>query len=145
MSKFIIRSSVLADALVISRLLPDLGYKATESEVASRLSVLCKREENEVFVVEISGNVVGLCHVQGVPLLASGGYAEVQALVVARSHQRTGLGRALLEQAVSWSREFGYKRVRLRSGLHRDEAHLFYKARGFTKSKPSYAFELMLE
>jgi GNAT superfamily N-acetyltransferase len=140
-----IRSSIFTDALAISQLLPDLGYKATESEVVSRLSVLSEREENEVIVVEISGNIVGFCHVQGVPLLASSGYAEVQALVVARSHQRTGLGRASLERAVSWSRESGYKRVRLRSGLHRDEAHLFYEVQGFSKSKPSYAFELALE
>lgn len=107
--------------------------------------MLAERKENAVLVAEVSGSIVGLCHVQGVPLLASSGYTEVQALVVAQLHQRTGLGRALLERAVSWSRETSYKRVRLRSGLHRNEAHLFYVARGFAQSKASYAFELVLE
>ena len=137
----VIRPATSADAAAISALLPDLGYEATPEDVARRIERLYQRPENCVFVAHTGELLAGLCHVQGVPLLASDGYAEVQALVVAASLQRSGVGSKLLHAAVAWSSENGYKRVRLRSGLHREEAHLFYESQGFTRSKPSYAFE----
>ena len=138
-----IRAALLEDAAAISKLLPDLGYTATAAECRARLQRLSQWPQNEVFVAEAEagGAVMALCHLQGVPLLASAGYVEVQALVVAVSAQRTGVGRALLQHAVLWAQSQGYPRVRLRSGLHRDEAHRFYEAQGFLKSKASYAFE----
>jgi GNAT superfamily N-acetyltransferase len=105
------------------------------------MQVLQTRPENAVFVAEFDNAVCGLCHLQGVPLLASDGYCEVQALVVASSKQRLGVGRMLLAHGVAWAASTGYTRVRLRSGLHREDAHLFYESQGFAKSRASYAFE----
>lgn len=138
-----IRTAETADAVAVSRLLPDLGYAAAPEDFVTRLLQIRTWPENEVFIAEVDGDVVGMCHVQGVPLIASEGYAEIQALVIGHAVQRTGLGRALLRHAVSWSRSLGYGRVRLRSGLHREGAHRFYEAQGFVRSKASYAFELV--
>lgn len=136
-----LRPATTADAPGIARLLPDLGYAGTTKDIERRLRRLDEWPDQVVFVVTRDDEVVGLCHLQGVPLVASDGYAEVQALVVAQSHQRQGVGAALLNQAVAWSRSHGYVRTRLRSGLHRIESHLFYESQGFVKSKASFAFE----
>lgn len=141
MTQACIRGMSPADCAAVSYLLPDLGYPASDSDVARRLAALSEWPDQAVFVAEQGAQVVGLCHVHGVRLLASDGYAEVGALVVAATHQRRGVGSALLQRALAWAGVAGYARLRLRSGLHRDGAHRFYGAQGFSQSRASYAFE----
>jgi GNAT superfamily N-acetyltransferase len=136
-----IRSMVADDASSVSALMPDLGYQATPAELAHRLARLREWPDQEAFVLTWHSAVVGLSQVQGVRLLASDGYAEVQALVIARAHQGRGLGASLLRHTVAWAFARGYPRVRLRSGVHREAAHRFYRAQGFTQARASYAFE----
>jgi GNAT superfamily N-acetyltransferase len=133
---------VAGDAAVVTALMPDLGYQTTPTELAGRLVRLREWPDQEAFVLAWQGTVVGLSQVQGVRLLASAGYAEVQALVIARAHQGRGLGTALLRHTVAWAFARGYPRVRLRSGVHREAAHGFYRALGFAQSRASHAFEL---
>ena len=130
-----------ADVPAVVRLLPDLGYEATQEQLARRLAALREWPDQEAFVADDGGAIVGLCQVQGVRLLVSDGYAEVQALVVAAACQGRGIGRALLAHACDWAFARGYERVRLRSGLQREAAHAFYVAQGFTQSRGSFAFE----
>ncbi len=130
------------DAAAISALLPDLGYEATAEQVIQRLAALRSWPDQDAFVAVIDGAIVGLCHVQGVRLLASAGYVEIQALVVATACQGRGLGKKLVAHACNWAFAHGYERVRLRSGVQREGAHAFYEHLGFEKAKASYAFEL---
>nr|WP_315489787.1 GNAT family N-acetyltransferase [uncultured Rhodoferax sp.] len=132
------------DCPAVAALLPDLGYSATPAQMQARLTALREWPHQEAFVAEVGGVIAGLCQIQGVRLLASDGYAEVQALVVATGHQQRGIGKALLQRGCDWACELGYGRVRLRSGLHREGAHQFYEAAGFTRSSASYGFELHL-
>lgn len=129
------------DCPAVASLLPDLGYGGTSPEVEQRLTALREWPDQEVYLAWLEGTVVGLCHIQGIRLIASAGYAEVQALVVAASHQRSGIGSALVEHVTQWAFSRHYPRVRLRSGVHREEAHLFYESLGFKKSRASFAFE----
>jgi GNAT superfamily N-acetyltransferase len=131
-----------ADADALVALLPDLGYEASAEQVVRRLAALREWPDQEAFVAEIDGHVVGLCHVQGVRMLISDGYAEIQALVVSAARQGEGLGRKLVAHACEWAFARGYERVRLRSNVVREEAHRFYEHLGFQKAKASYAFEL---
>ena len=130
------------DADAISALLPDLGYAATADQVVRRLAALREWPDQEAFVAEVDGAVVGLCHVQGVRLLASDGYVEIQALVVSSACQGQGIGKRLVAHAWDWAFARGYERVRLRSNVVREAAHAFYEHLGFEKAKASYAFEL---
>lgn len=129
-----------ADALVA--LLPDLGYTATAGQLQHRLSRLREWPDQEAFVAELDDRLVGLCHVQGVRMLISDGYAEIQALVVSAACQAQGIGRRPCVRASTWAFARGYGRVRLRSNVIREGAHAFYEHLGFEKSKASYAFEL---
>ena len=47
-----IRAALFEDAAAISKLLPDLGYTATEAECRARLQRLSQWPQNEVFVAE---------------------------------------------------------------------------------------------
>ena len=136
-----LRAMQSSDAIAVAALLPDLGYSASPAEIAARLAALREWPDQEAFVACEGAAVVGFCQVQGVRLLASNGYAEVQALVVAQASQRRGVGSTLLEHAVQWAFGRGYERVRLRSGMHREDAHGFYAQRGFVQSRASLAFE----
>ena len=136
-----IRNAETADAASIAALLPDLGYPATENEVGRRLAALGNQLDHAVFVAVADEEIFGLCQVQGVRLIASDGYAEVYALVVSEPRRRGGIGTALLTRAVEWAEAGGYHRVRLRSGVHRENAHRFYEAAGFIRAKASFAFE----
>ena len=137
-----IRPLVSTDAAAISALLPDLGYEATPEQVVRRLAGLREWPDQDAFVAVLEGAIVGLCHVQGVRLLASDGYVEIQALVVSAACQGQGIGRRLVAHAGEWAFARGYERVRLRSGVQREAAHAFYEHLGFEKAKASYAFEL---
>lgn len=131
-----------ADSMAVAGLLPDLGYSASPEDVRRRLQALRAWPDQEVLLAWRAAAVVGLCQVQGVRLIASNGYAEVQALVVAAAHQRSGVGSALVRHAVQWARHRHYERIRLRSGVHREAAHRFYESLGFAMSRASYAFEM---
>ena len=137
-----IRPLAPTDAPAISALLPDLGYEATAAQVVQRLAALREWPDQDAFVAVADGAIVGLCHAQGVRLLASAGYAEIQALVVSAACQGRGLGRQLVAHACAWAFARGYDRVRLRSGVQREAAHAFYEHLGFEKAKASHAFEL---
>ncbi len=133
-----------ADADALVGLLPDLGYPASADQLVRRLAALREWPDQEAFIAEVDGRLVGLCHVQGVRMLISDGYAEIQALVVSAACQGQGIGRRLLEHACAWAAGRGYDRVRLRSNVLREGAHAFYEHLGFDKSKASYAFERAL-
>ena len=130
------------DAEAVAALLPDLGYQATAAQTARRLAALREWPDQDAFVAVADGAIVGLCHVQGVRMLVSDGYVEIQALVVSAACQGQGLGRKLVAHACEWAFAHGYERVRLRSGVQREAAHAFYEHLGFERAKASYAFEL---
>lgn len=125
-----IREMLLADAAEIAALMPDFGYDATMQQCAQRFVQLHARPDNVCLVAEQDGRVVGWLHAYGVRSLATDGYVEIGGLVVATNDQRKGIGRALMRQSEAWAAGQNYMRVRLRSGVHREDAHLFYAAMG---------------
>ena len=128
-------------AALLSR---DLGYEAMPTQIEARLALIRARPDNEVFVAICEENVVGWCHVLGIRLIETDGYAELGGLVVAPNMQRQGIGTDLIAAAERWAIDAGYARLRLRSGVHREPAHQFYEAVGCVKSKASYVFEKRL-
>jgi len=85
--------------------------------------------------------VAGWVEVFGVHMLVSPFFfAEIGGLVVDSGVRRQGVGRSLMTQAETWARAHGYSEVRLRSGLHRAEAHEFYRSIGYELAKTSHMF-----
>lgn len=140
----VLRPATLQDDEGIARVLPDLGYASTAAEVRQRIAPLANQTDQILVVAALAGQVVGLCQAQRIHLVATDGYVEVHALVVLRQWQGQGIGRALVNAALQWAATVGASRVRLRSGVHREDSHRFYEAIGFTRQRASYAFEVQL-
>ncbi len=128
-----------ADAEAVAALSAQLGYGATSTEVEKRFLAL-QNPEHGLFVAERETGVVGWLHVYGVRLLETDGYAEIGGVVVDAAVQRQGVGRLLVQQAEVWTSARGFGELRLRSGLHRGEAHAFYERLGYELAKTSYMF-----
>ena len=143
-----IRPAEIKDAPGIALTLAELGadrYIVSACDIERRLATSALAPDTAIYVAAIAGyGVIGICHVMGVHNLSTEGYAEVMELAVQTSHQRCGTGRRLLEVASQWAIQNKFSRLRLRSGTHRTDAHLFYEKCGFARFRASYAFEISL-
>lgn len=109
----------------------ELGYPVGSSILSKRFASL-KSEQHMIFVADYQGSVIGWIHIYRVLLLESDGYGEIGGLVVRALDRRKGIGSQLLSAAERWAADHGCQRVRLSSWIQqKDEAHLFYRAKGF--------------
>lgn len=130
-----------ADAPAVAALSAQLGYPLLPQMIVDRLTGLFQEPAHGCFVAEVNGAVAGWVHVFGVFLLTSPQFfAEIGGLVVQTTARRQGIGRTLMAQAETWAREHGFAEVRLRSGLHRTDAHEFYRSIGYELAKTSHMF-----
>jgi len=135
-----------ADAPAVAGLSEQLGYAPLlPALIADRLALFAFSQGHGCYVAERDGRILGWVDVFSVHMLISPHFfAEIGGLVVDTKARRQGVGRALMAQAEAWAREHGYAEVRLRSGLHRTEAHEFYRSIGYELAKTSHMFRKSL-
>ena len=85
-----------------------------------------------VFVAEDDGRVVARLSLSRDPHPASRHVADL-GLMVASSHRRRGIGRLLLQRAVSWAREAGVSKLELHVFPWNEPALALYEAFGFQR------------
>ena len=90
------------------------GWRSVTEE-RRYLRALKRHPDAAVFVAEDGPAIVGRLSVARDPHSASRHVADL-GLMVAASHRRRGVGRAMLEQAVDWARD---------AGIHKLELHVF--------------------
>lgn len=90
------------------------------------------------------GTVVGCLQVTYIPGLGKGGAerALIEAVRIRADRRGGGLGRTLMERAVSRARERGCALVQLTSNKQREDAHRFYAALGFSPSHEGFKLAL---
>ena len=140
--EFVIRRAVAGDVEAIVRLanaggpegkprkaLPDVlpdsyhqVFDKIEADVNQRL-----------MVVESEGDIVGTFHLTFIYYLAGAGRPDLQveAIHVAASQRRRGLGTKMLEWAIALARKHDCRRVQLTTDKRRGEAHALYLRLGF--------------
>jgi GNAT superfamily N-acetyltransferase len=98
-----------------------------------------------VLVAALAGEVVGVCQlIVFRHLQAHGGLcAEVESVHVHPEHRGTGVGGALLREAIARARALGCYRVQLTSNTGRPDAHRFYERLGFVPSH--LGFKMLLQ
>ncbi len=88
---------------------------------------------NDLVVIEEEGEVIATLQLTFIPSLThtGGERAKVEGVRVAAGSRSTGVGRQLLEWAISRAQERGCKTVQLTTDKRRAEARRFYEALGF--------------
>lgn len=140
-----IREATEGDAASVAKLAEELGYPATERDIARRMRNLEPRSHNVVLVAEsTAGEVIGWAHVSVNHLIESETRAELNGLVVADGHRSSGAGALLLVEAERWARERGCHTLNVRSNVLRTRAHHFYEKMGYENYKTQKAFRKIL-
>lgn len=142
-----IRLARVADAEQIARLSAQLGYPAPVDAFARRLQVIAASPRHAVLVAADPADPARLLGMVGVEqrlMIETGEPAEIVAMAVDVAARRHGVGRCLIEAACDWARARGCTTVFLRSNIARPEAHAFYPALGFERSKTQHVYRRAL-
>ena len=143
MSGFRIRQALPGDAAALVELAREVGAETEGWLISTRdwrgagderryLRSLRRSRDAAVFVAETPAGIVGRLSVGRDPHPASSHVADL-GLMVARSHRRRGIGRALLERAVEWARGASVSKLELHVFPHNLPALVLYERFGFRR------------
>jgi ribosomal protein S18 acetylase RimI-like enzyme len=137
---FWIRTAGYDDLPAMTRLLQELFAVETEFAVDTEkqrcgLRMLLDSSSAGVWVAERHGRIVGMVTVQLLISTAEGGLSGLlEDLIVSSVYRRRGLGKALLNAAVGWSREQGATRIQLLADSRNVPALIFYRKQGWKQT-----------
>ena len=134
-----IRKAITSDIPRILELYEELTEKKQDISPAKAKQILRQINaisEGRLLVAEQDGMVLGTLYIQVIPNLSHNGtpYAVIENVVVDKRFHKQGIGRLLMENALTFAREAGCYKVQLLSMKKRLEAHQFYRALGFADS-----------
>jgi ribosomal protein S18 acetylase RimI-like enzyme len=135
-----IRRAVADDAVHLSELAGQLGYRRTPHQIEAWIER--SGGSTVALVADVGGVVVGWLEAHEVDLLQSPRSVEIGGLVVAEGIRDRGVGRQLVDAASLWAKEHGHDLLEVRSNIVRDGAHGFYEGLGFKRVKTSYTFSI---
>lgn len=100
------------------------------------LELIQQDPNNQVYVAEVSGQVVGSLQLTFIRQLSYGGclVAQLESVHVHSAARSRGVGKVMLEWATAEARRRGALRVQLTSNERRTRAHRFYERHGFRSS-----------
>jgi ribosomal protein S18 acetylase RimI-like enzyme len=128
-----IRKASVDDSEPIARLVGELGYPTSTSQMRRRLETILDDNHYQTFVACADGHVLGFVGTRSGPLYEDDGcYGQIMALAVAPSRQRRGVGRMLMQVAESALIERGVRVLVVNSGNQRSDAHAFYERCGYS-------------
>jgi GNAT superfamily N-acetyltransferase len=140
----IIRKGMELDIEELLRLNYQWGYEITRKELTDQLKRIDSLENAAVFVAEAKGFVRGRVFVMEHITFGSEPFIEIHGLVVDKDFRELGIGKALVQKAKEWGRERGFKVLRIRANVNREEAKLFYPAIGFILEKQQNVYAIRL-
>ena len=139
-----IRLAVPADLPVITTLLTQLGYPASEAEMAVRLAEMTRiGPPDRVMVCEVNGTVAGVMTLHLTPELhRAKRVGRVTVLVVDERVRNQRVGAAMMAEAERILRNDGAGLLEVTSNMRRTDAHRFYEKLGYQKTSFRFAKEL---
>lgn len=137
-----IRAMQAGDAEAASRLVEQLGYRRSPSEIREWIAELSRtRREQAAFVAVLEGETLGWVEISVEHRLQSAPFALIGGLVVKDGERSRGIGCQLCARAEAWAWERGVNTVRVTSRSTRADAHRFYLRDGYREVKTSMVFE----
>lgn len=140
-NKLVLRQLVADDASAVAELSGQLGYPGTIEELRGRIETMARSEDRVAIAALRDAELLGWIdaaverHLQAEDTVVIGG------LVVRESARGGGVGKRLCEEVERWARGHGFRRVRVRSQIKREDAHRFYLRDGYRQVKTSLVFE----
>jgi GNAT superfamily N-acetyltransferase len=130
-----IRAAEMTDAAGLARLMCELGYETTKSEMHIRMERIAADERYRTFVAIHDG---GVCGMIGTITFSSYEHNDcggrILALAVLSTMRRRGIGRSLVVTAEADFVQRGIRRVALNTLLSRQDAHEFYESLGYERN-----------
>lgn len=125
----------------------DLGRtreSADESAYAAAFAEIEHDPNNDLWLIDIAGEVAGCAQLTIIPGLGRGATrrAQIESVRVASSRRGHGLGRWFMGELAREARRRGCTLVQLTSDRSRADAHRFYEGLGFAASHVGYKLEL---
>jgi GNAT superfamily N-acetyltransferase len=121
------------DAAAVDGLLHQLGYP--QDDVAAtrwRIQAWAELPTSTAYVAEADGKLLGQVAVHVFPFFErTGNTGRIVALVVDEQARRRGIGDQLMTAAESFAARHGCIRLELTSADRRDDAHAFFRRRGY--------------
>ncbi|UTW66926.1 GNAT family N-acetyltransferase [bacterium SCSIO 12643] len=142
--EFQIRPVKSEDALAITRLSDQLGYRSPQKSIATRIELILKDPNHQVFVAVLNQQIVGWIHGFYVLKIESEPFMEIGGLIVDDQFRKMGIGKKLVQQIVIWSNHNGISKLRVRCNVIRLESHKFYETIGFELNKEQKVFDRFL-
>lgn len=137
-----VRQAEQKDYKAINALAEGLGYESVDDQIAlSRLIILLKSENDQVWVYERDKELVGWIHTFIAFRLASKAFLEIGGLVVNAKHRRSGIGSKLVHFVIDDADKKGLQ-VRVRCNISREGTLNFYKSLGFQSLKSQNILEI---
>ncbi|MGH9163740.1 MAG: GNAT family N-acetyltransferase [Vicinamibacteraceae bacterium] len=101
--------------------------------MSNRLPGLLGDPSYVTLVADVDGHVTGVAGaVLGRYYEKDGIYSRLAVLAVASTARGRGVGTRLVEAIERWSASRGAREVIVNSGVHRADAHAFYRRRGYS-------------
>lgn len=136
----VIRGARRADAPALVPLYAEWDHPATAAVVEAVLDAWARHDDRVILVAAVGDVLAGMAAVSAVPHLSRPGCgARLVGLVVGRTHRRRGVASALVGAAERQARGWGCDQIELTSARYREQAHLFYPARGYEETSGHHA------
>jgi len=147
MDDVIIRESVSQDISDILSLLYELGRpKPKNSDIDSFEKLVTQYitdSDKQILVAIDKSKIVGMISMMFLPRLNRiTPEMYIPELVVLKKYQNHRIGKKLINQCITISKDKKCHRIRLESGNIRQESHQFYKHLGFEQSSLSFTLNL---
>ncbi|WP_199818938.1 GNAT family N-acetyltransferase [Streptomyces sp. NRRL B-1347] len=128
-----IRPAHRDDASAVNVLLDQLGHPQDgRAATANRIQSWAEDPSGAAYVAEAGDDLLGVIAVHVCPFFErDGSWGRIVALVVSGRARGRGVGSRLVAAAESFAATLGCVRMEVTSGDHRQDAHEFYRRRGY--------------
>jgi GNAT superfamily N-acetyltransferase len=137
----ILRAATKADCTALSVLMTELGYPTTPAEMITRFENIENHADYRTIVAIAGQKVIGMLGATKNFFYEKNGiYVRIVVLVTDSSYRKKGVGKLLVDDIQNWAKEIGAGSMLVNCGNReeREEAHQFYKNKGFTVKSSGY-------
>lgn len=140
-----IRPAQITDVSKIAELSSQLGYPVSTAEVETRLRRMLPKADHLILVAcQMDDVVLGWIHAFLTYRVESAPFAELGGFVVHEDYRGQGIGKQLSAAVEDWCISHNIEKLRVRTRADRADAHGFYEAAGFQRTKTQFIFDKLL-